>query len=333
MKFLAAYFLMALIAAGLIFGSWGIWSGPLVVLMLHPLFDRLVGPEHSSTPSAKGVANSLLWLLLPVEMLLVGYTISAYAHAPIWVCLACGLSLGMITGGIGITGAHELIHRRSAWQRSLGIGLLMLVGYGHFRIEHVYGHHARVATPEDPASAQRGHTLYRFWVRSLIGSFTHAWRLEMKRIQTKKLGWYRHSMIAMGIGQLAIFALAFGLGGIAGGLIWLSQAATAILLLETINYVEHYGLQRKRGTNGRYEPVTPGHSWDCAYQVTNATLFNLGYHSQHHADALSPFQQLALSKESPKLPAGYSLMLILAFFPPLWFRTMHRELDRYALAT
>ena len=95
---------------------------------------------------------------------------------PTWQLFA--LAVGTVTGGMGITIAHELGHRASRLDRVIAKALLVSVAYGHFFVEHVRGHHVRVATPDDPATAPRGMSVYRFIPRSVIGSLRHAWRLE-----------------------------------------------------------------------------------------------------------------------------------------------------------
>ena len=40
------------------------------------------------------------------------------------------------------------------------------------------------------------------------------------------------------------------------------SAAFGFTLLETVNYLEHYGLLRDKMASGRYERCAPEHSWN-----------------------------------------------------------------------
>jgi alkane 1-monooxygenase len=201
------------------------------------------------------------------------------------------------------------------------------VCYGHFFVEHVRGHHVRVATPDDPATAPRGMNVYRFIVRSVVGSLMHAWRLEALRLAQRGLSaWHRSNWVLTGsLMSAALGAMAAWLGGWSGLLLFALQAAVAVVLLEIINYIEHYGLQRHR-IEGHYEPVREQHSWNADFIVSNWILFNLQLHSDHHAHMRRPYEQLRTVHDAPQLPAGYPAMVVLALVPPLWFAAMDPRL-------
>ena len=99
--------------------------------------------------------------------------------------IGIAISIGCI-GGIGINTAHELGHKKEANERWLSKIALAQSFYGHFYIEHNRGHHVRVATPEDPASARVGESFYQFWPRTVGGSLRSAWNLEKRRIARRK---------------------------------------------------------------------------------------------------------------------------------------------------
>jgi alkane 1-monooxygenase len=240
-----------------------------------------------------------------------------------------GIAVGTITGGMGITIAHELGHRAARLDRAIARTLLVMVGYGHFIVEHVRGHHVRVGTPDDPATAPRGMNVYRFVVRSVVGSFAHAWRLEVLRLQrTGRAAWHPTNWVLTGsLASILIAALAYVFGGGAGVLLFVLQAAWAIVLLEVINYVEHYGLERAR-IGDRYEPVRPEHSWNADFAVSNWVLFNLPLHSDHHARMRRSYEELESMPSAPQLPAGYPSMVLLALVPPAWFAVMEPRLAR-----
>jgi alkane 1-monooxygenase len=210
--------------------------------------------------------------------------------------------------------------------RWIAKALLVSVCYGHFLVAHVRGHHVRVATPDDPATAPRGMNAYRFIARSVWGSFVHAWKLESLRLgRNGRSGWSLSNWTLAGsMLSLVLLATAAWAGGSAGTVLFVVQSAVAVTLLEIINYIEHYGLQR-RHLGGRYEPVRDEHSWDADYVVSNWILFNLPLHSDHHAHMQRPYEDLRPMPRAPQLPAGYPAMVLLALVPPLWFAMMdHR---------
>lgn len=239
--------------------------------------------------------------------------------------VALGLAVGGTTGSQGITFAHELGHSRQRFERTLGWLLMGSVCYAHFMVEHYRGHHPRAATPDDPASARRGESLWRFLPRTLAGSWRSAWALEARQLQQRHRPWWRSPLAWATAAQLAgIVALATVAGPVAL-LFWLVQAAYAIFLLETVNYIEHYGLCR-RARDGRFEPFGMQHAWNADHAPTNALLINLQRHSDHHMHAWKPFATLQ-ALPGPQLPTGYAGCLFLATCPPLWFRVMHPRLD------
>ncbi|MGZ8274719.1 MAG: alkane 1-monooxygenase, partial [Burkholderiaceae bacterium] len=242
---------------------------------------------------------------------------------PMGQLIVFAVAVGTVTGGIGITIAHELGHRASRLDRAIAKALLVSVAYGHFFVEHVRGHHVRVATPEDPATAPRGMSVYRFIVRSVVGSFAHAWRLEGMRLhRTGRSAWHFSNWVLTGsLLWVALLGAAWWAAGANAALLFALQSVWAFVLLEIINYVEHYGLQRRR-VDGRYEPVREGHSWNADFTVSNWVLFNLQLHSDHHAHMNKPFEQLRTIATAPQLPAGYPAMVLLALVPPLWFAVM-----------
>jgi alkane 1-monooxygenase len=305
------------------------WMPLAIAFALIPLIDAWVGrPRHRRAqplPLARWIPRTQI---IFQSVLIVNAVRIAPSLAPTEL-IVFGLAVGTITGGIGITIAHELGHRASRLDRAIARALLVMVGYGHFIVEHVRGHHVRVGTPDDPATAPRGMHVYRFIGRSVVGSFLHAWRLEALRLQTTARGaWHPANWVLTGtLASLALVALAFVFGGAAGALLFVLQAAWAIALLEVINYVEHYGLERKR-IGDRYEPVRPEHSWNADFAVSNWVLFNLQLHSDHHARMRRSYEELQSIATAPQLPAGYPAMVLLALVPPAWFAAMEPRLAR-----
>lgn len=304
------------------------WVPLLVTFIAIPLIDAWVGPprahsERGSLPFVRYIPR--MQLILQAILLVQAVRIAPSLG---WGELVVfGVAVGSVTGGIGITVAHELTHRAARIDRAIAKALLVSVGYGHFVVEHVRGHHVRVGTADDPATAPRGMTVYRFIVRSVLGSFQHAWRLETMRLQHESRSpWsLRNWMLSGSVLSLLLLVSAAVFGGAKAALFWSLQAVWAVVLLEIINYIEHYGLQRRR-IGGRYEPVREEHSWNANYTVSNWLLFNLQLHPDHHANVQRPFDQLRSVASAPQLPAGYPAMILLALVPPAWFAVMDRRL-------
>lgn len=309
-------------------GAW-VFLGPAWSLGIAVALDLIVPADRAGreVPARLRPAMALLtWAVLPVVAGTVAYGVwlAGTREMAWWEFWGAALAVGTVSGGIGITTAHELVHRRKAWERGLGIALLALTLYAHFRIEHVHGHHRRVATPDDPATARLGESVYAFYRRTVPGQWRSAWALEAERLAGRGLPviGLRNRMLHYLAGQGALLVLAAVLAGPAGLLFLGLQALVAVQLLETVNYVEHYGLRRSAKPRGGYEGVRPVHSWDSPYRLTNWTLFNLGLHADHHTHAGKPYAELRPEPQAPQMPTGYSGMVLLAQVPPLWFRVM-----------
>jgi alkane 1-monooxygenase len=246
-----------------------------------------------------------------------------------WVAkIGLALTVGTL-GGIGINTAHELGHKKDSLERWLSKITLAQTWYGHFYIEHNRGHHVRVATPEDPASSRFGETLWEFLPRSVWGSLRSSWQLEAQRMyrQDKSPFHPQNDVLnawAMSVLFWGVLIAVFGPALIPFMII---QAVYGFTLLETVNYLEHYGLLRQKTANGRHERCTPEHSWNSDHLVTNLFLYR---HSDHHANPTRRYQTLRSMAGAPTLPSGYASMISLTYFPPLWRKVMdHRVLAHY----
>lgn len=326
---------MSALAAGLT--GWGVfwWSGPFLMFVIIPVSDYLVGPDSDNPP------DSALARLENDRY----YRWATYAYLPaqyVSLAVACWLWSGeshirmseldklglMLTvggiAGVAINTAHELGHQRAQSERWLSKVALAQTGYGHFFVEHNRGHHARVATPEDPASSRMGQSLYAFQFRSFWGSLRSAWSIERRRLTRHgKSPWGLHNDVLnswlMTVMLFTVLVAVFGVDV----LLWLvGQAVVGICLMESINYLEHYGLRRQRRADGCYEKVRASHSWNSNSVISNVFLFHLQRHSDHHANPHRRYQALCHADEAPQLPAGYATMVLLALFPPLWRRVM-----------
>lgn len=311
----------------------GAWLTPFTVFCLIGPLDAWIGHDTANpTDEEARQLRSDRWLralpmlALPACLLLVVWGAWAVAESEsLAQRIGLTVSVGFITGALGITAAHELIHMRARGPRDAGGVLLALVCYGTFKIEHVRGHHVTVSTPADRSSAPLGQSLYAFLPLSIMSNVRAAWRLESARLRAKGASMLSPTnevlMLTLASATTALSLwLHFGVPGLA---FFLGQSALAIALLEVVNYIQHYGLERRRRADGRYERTTMLHSWNSPFRLTNWYLFNLQRHSDHHAHAHLPYAVLRHHDASPQMPAGYAGMVLMALIPPLWFRVMN----------
>jgi alkane 1-monooxygenase len=305
---------------------------PIVVFAIFPLIDLMFGFDRRNPPEDQVARLSArrwyrwvtyAWVPLQYWSFVVACSLWARGDLRWWESLGVAMSVAL-AGGIGINTAHELGHKRPAIERWLSKIILAQTAYGHFQLEHNRGHHAKVSTPEDPASARLGEHFYEFLPRTVTGSLRSALRLEREREQ--RLGqrfWSpRNELLNAWVLTVILF------GGVIARFGWaitpwlVVQAVLGFSLLEVVNYIEHYGLARQRTAEGRYERCRPEHSWNASNVVSNLLLFQLQRHSDHHAYPTRRYQVLRHHEDVPQLPTGYAGMIVLAVIPPLWRRVM-----------
>jgi alkane 1-monooxygenase len=324
------------------FSAWGLvavtgldlfwWFGPVFVFVIIPLVDLLTGLDRNNPPDEviESLENDkyyrwVTYAFIPVQYLSLVWGAWMLGSGGLDVLDKIGLSIGIgMVAGIAINTAHELGHKKEQHERWFARIALAQPFYGHFFIEHNRGHHVRVATPEDPASSRVGETVWGFMPRTVWGSLTSAWGLEKRRLERRKQSpWTLHNDVlnawAMSVVLWGGLMLAFG---------WeifpylVIQALVGIWLLESVNYLEHYGMLRQKTESGRYERVNPSHSWNSNNIGTNVLLYHLQRHSDHHANPTRRYQALRDFKESPVLPTGYAGMIVLTWVPAIWRRVM-----------
>jgi len=317
-------------------GSWfGMWLTPVAFLGIIPLIDLLAGNDNTNPPDEiiDQLENDryyrwVTYVYLPVQY--IGFALSmwylAEANLSIFEKVGLAVSTGTV-GGVAINTAHELGHKREDMERWLSKVALAQTFYGHFYIEHNRGHHVRVATPADPASSRMGESLYRFWPRTVVGSLKSAWEVESSRYKRRDKHPFRIGNDVLNAWLMSVVlwgALVVWLGvGILPYLV--IQGIFGFTLLEVVNYMEHYGMLRQKvgaPERQRYERVTPAHSWNSNNIATNVLLYHLQRHSDHHANPTRRYQALRDMKDAPVLPTGYTGMIVVAAFPPLFRRLM-----------
>ena len=286
-------------------------------------------PEAVAADTRMTYFRWVLRLYVVLQLALIALGAYAAAQAQWLTVLGVAFSVGFITGSQGITFAHELGHSKNAADRFCAWVLMTSVCYGHFMVEHYRGHHPRAATLDDPATSRRGESLYAFLPRTLLGGLRSSWRLEAQRLTQMKSPWRRSplawSAAASGVFLLAPVTVFIGSVAIKVVAYFALQSVVAFLLLEVVNYIEHYGLQRQT-VNGKRESFGMRHAWNADHLATNSMLANLQRHSDHHMHAWKAYPALS-ALPGPQLPTGYAGCLLLALVPPLWFALMQPRLD------
>ena len=316
-------------------GGWWLLLIPVYTTGVTSLMDVFFGlSKENLDPQSEDSTlfwhRLITWVWVPIQIATIFGALIAifwFDHLSVWESILLMLVTGMVSGGVGITYAHELIHQRNKFERTLGDILLATVLYGHFRTEHILVHHRYIGTPRDVVTARYNENIYHFLPRALIGSFVSALKVEAERQikRGRKPGDWSNPFWLYGAGAAACLLLAAFIGGFAGILLFILQALVGIFYLEIIDYVEHYGLVRKHLGDGKYEPVAPRHSWNSNHRFTNWLLINLQRHSDHHykPSRRFPLLQTYDEAEAPQLPYGYPIMAVIACNPRHFRRMMN----------
>ena len=331
-----------LLLIGMHFGGLYVFLPLILAFVLIPSFELVIpaSSQNLTEEKKKGASENQLYdyLLFSVPFIAVGVLIVFLSRMQnsdlLWFeRLGMILGMGLIMGAMGINAAHELGHRRSKVEQFLAKALLTTAQYTQFFIDHNKGHHRNVGTPEDSATARYNETVYQYWIRVIVGSYRSAWQISNRECKRKKNSVYSLSneMLRLQLGQLVLVLCVFAFFGWEVLLYYIAAAAFAIVLLETVEYVEHYGLSRKKVNEHRYENVRPVHSWNSNHVLGRLFLFELSRHSDHHFDPHKKYQLLDHWEESPQLPTGYPGCMILSLVPPLWFGLVNSRIPTEVL--
>ncbi|KAH7619616.1 hypothetical protein Ndes2526B_g06596 [Nannochloris sp. 'desiccata'] len=302
-----------------------------------PILDWILGrelrnptAEQAQVAADDGLYRSVLYAYVAIHLtvlFVVGHFLCTNPSVSALGFIGAAISYG-VSNGIGFTVAHELLHGRSWMEKTAANLLLAPLCYMHWTKSHLM-HHVKVATPEDPSSARKGESLWSFIPRSIIGNVKDGYGGEAARRRAKKIPFWdtRNRALWWAGSPMLLGALATSVYGLKGLAFLSLQAGVGILMLEIVNYIEHYGLARKKISNGRYERVEPRHSWNATTIYTNAVSFRLQRHSDHHAHEDVHYQLLKDIREAPQLPAGYPAMMLLSTVPPLYFKVMNPRVE------
>ncbi len=338
-KYLFAYTIP--ITVFIAFNFDGLWTYlPLAVFFgFVPLLELLFPPDRANLDKKqaddekkKNRYDFILYGTLPLQLGFLVYFFFVIESTTFGSLEYIGriLSMGFMCGVIGINVGHELGHRHARWEQFLGEVLLLTSLDTHFLPYHNAGHHRNVATLEDAATARKNELLYVYWFRSHFGSYAEAWQIENKRLREQDKSWLtlQNRMVVYSLASMLLLIGIYLFFGTAVLIAFLGAACFGIILLETVNYIEHYGLLRKKNSYGRYEAVRHHHSWNSDHPIGRALMFNLSRHSDHHYNGSKKYQILKSHDKSPQMPTGYPGMMLLAIAQPIWFWVMNKRLEK-----
>jgi alkane 1-monooxygenase len=303
---------------------------PILELCFDSVASNLKGAKKEEVKNAR-IYDFLLYMVLPIQYGFLFLFLINVQDIGLNLVDRIGMisSMGLMCGVLGINIGHELGHRVEKFDRAIGELLLLSSLNTHFLPYHNVGHHKNVATPKDPATARKGEPVFTFWIRSNFSSYQQAWVIEMNRLKKFNQSFFsfHNRMLIYHFAQLSLLITIFLIFGVAALLSFLAAASFGVLLLETVNYIEHYGLLRNVNDHGIYERVKPWHSWNSDHMIGRVILFELSRHSDHHYLASKKYQILDSFEESPQMPTGYPGMMLLSLVPPLWFKVMNPRVD------
>ncbi|MDB9960511.1 alkane 1-monooxygenase [Oceanihabitans sp.] len=337
LKYLAAFSIPFTACIGLYFQGFFSFLVPLYAFVFLPILEMLLPLDESnlekddiSSKLKNKLFDWLLYLNLPVVFGLVIYTLNVVVSKPLETYEFVGLifSIGIVLAINGINVAHELGHRQNTNERFLGKALLLPSFYMHFYIEHNFGHHLHAATPEDPATARYNQSVYSFWFTSTLRQYFKSWKIQKMLLKNNRKAFFsvKNDMLWYTFIQLGYLALVFVFFGSHGVLFAVLSGIVGFILLETVNYIEHYGLLRLKTDSGRYERVQKVHSWNSNHVIGRLVLYELTRHSDHHYKSSKKYQVLDCHEESPQMPYGYPTSMLISLCPPLWFKIMNKRI-------
>jgi alkane 1-monooxygenase len=340
LHYLVHLLLPALVIAGYALGGWWNFLLPACCFLAYPVINLFLSPAsenhtHSHEDVASSAYSQIALVFVPVLIGLTAWCIYSVSKPNIQGVSFYGLvlSVGIVNGVLGFTLAHEFSHRFTKTEMLAGYLLLLQNNYLHYRIEHVWGHHVYACTAEDPHTARIGESVYAYLPRAIATSYKNAFRIEAKRLSGSgiKRPLMRNRILLFGLLQIALLLMIIFTLGWQACLFFLLQSIIAIFILHIINYMQHYGLMRKKHSTGNYEKINAQHAWNNGRQNNSLSLFQLENHADHHMHPAKSFDKLNHQENSPEHPAGYSAMFLLALLPPLWFKVMNKRIPSHLL--
>ena len=339
LKYLAAFSIPMIAILGVILKGYWVFATPFYAFVILPVLE-LIFPIDAHNLDTNEIDSKLknklfdwlLYLNLPIVYGIIIFALIVVTTTEIQTFELVGLifSVGIVLGVNGINVGHELGHRQATNERFLGKALLLPSLYMHFYIEHNFGHHLHAATKEDPATARYNQSVYSFWFTSTIRQYFSAWRIQKTLLKNNHKSFFsvKNDMLWYLVIESLYLVVVFMIFGALGLLFSVLIAIVGFTLLETVNYIEHYGLLRLKTKSGRYERVKEIHSWNSNHIIGRIVLYELTRHSDHHYKTSKKYQILDCHEESPQMPFGYPTSMVMSLFPPLWFKVMNKRIPR-----
>ena len=338
-KYLMAYSIPFSALVGFYLGGYYLFITPIYTFVIIPVVESILTffkvdniETERTNNSVHWIFDLLLYIIIPIVFTLLIYSLTQIINHQFLSLEFLGtiISMGLVVVSNGINVAHELCHRHKTIERFLGKILLIPSLYMHFYLEHNFGHHLNVATNEDAVTAKYNEPLYSFWISAIKGELLGAIKIQKTRLSRQNISFFSiyNDMFWYSIIQLMYLSLVFLFFSFKGIIFSLLVALFSILMFECVNYIEHYGLLRKKLESGRYERVQAKHSWNSNHILGRIVLYELTRHSDHHRIAETKFQNLKSIEESPQLPFGYPTCILLSFIPVLWFKLMNRRVPK-----
>ena len=333
LKYLMSYSIALFAFIGISLGGFYNYLAVVFTFVFIPVLEIIVRKsdekytdEEKKNRNLDPFFDLLLYLNIPIVFGIFFFSLEKLAIASsVYDIIGIILSASIVMATNGINVGHELGHRKSLIARTCSKLLYLPCQYMHFYIEHNFGHHINVATPEDPATARYKQTVYSFWITSVIRTYVSAWEIQLKLLKVSKRSFFsiKNDMVFYTFFQLLFLVFIYYNFGLYLTLLSIVMSIVSFLFLETINYVEHYGLLRKKEPSGRYERVKPHHSWNSNHTIGRIVLYELTRHSDHHFKSSKKYQVLESLDECPHLPHGYPTSILISLIPPLWFSIMN----------
>ena len=343
LKYLFAYTIPLSTAVSIYFLDHFSFGSVFYAFFMIPLLEfvlskpnKVYSEKEKSSRLTNILFDLMLYANLPIVFGLMAYGFYTLSIESLVVYEVVGiiLSLGILLATNAINVAHELGHRKTKVEQLMSKALLMPCMYMHFFLEHNYGHHKNVATPEDPATSKYNQMLYHFWFTSVIRQYRNAWAIQIGILKKENTSFFslKNEMIFYVLFQGLYLGTIFIVFGTQTLIYALLVGIISFLFLETINYIEHYGLLREKSSSGSYERIQTKHSWNSNHLIGRIVLYELTRHSDHHHKTSKKYQVLEHKSESPQLPFGYPACILIAMIPPLWFRLMNSRIPKEMLA-
>jgi alkane 1-monooxygenase len=309
----------------------------LFLLVVFPFLDLLTGWQDDANFQKKDFSPLQIFLLNWNTRLYAGLHVAAVIYFTINIHRYNMMEIGLLIlclsllGGICFAAAHELLHAKDGIDQFLQRVTTSFLFYPHYKLIHIRGHHVHVGTSEDENTAWLNETIYAYIIRTIPGSAIRSWHFESRRFseEQKLSGWgiLRNQMFGYLLGQLAILLTMGWIAGLTGLAFYLAQLVATHFMLESVNYIQHYGLMRQEH-EGEYERTAAEHSWDTYHFFSSYVTFRVGHHSYHHL-AVKPYYLLASEPQAPKLPAGYFWSIAMVLMPPWWRRVINPRLKTH----